>query len=121
MTGKEQSLGNQGEQIAQRFLLEKGYTIRDIQWRCKMGEIDIVAFHQGSLIFVEVKTCRGTQPEIAFANLTPKKRKRLIAAAYAYLSSHNIEEIAWQIDAIGIAISGNDKPIIEHVEDAFDW
>lgn len=121
MATERHQLGNQGEQIAQRYLMDKGYTIRDIQWRCKVGEIDIVAYYHDTLIFVEVKTCQGKKPEFAFANLTPKKQQRFIAAAYEYLAAHNIEDVRWQIDAIGIAISANSPPIIEHVEDAFDW
>jgi putative endonuclease len=113
--------GNYGEQLAAGYLRDNGYDIVTTNWHCQHGEIDIVARKEDMLVFVEVKTRRTTSTQAAFASITPKKRERLIASAYAYLDEYteNDSDSAWRIDAIGVALSR--PPVIDHVEDALDW
>lgn len=110
--------GKQGEQLAAQFLRESGYEVIATNWHCARGEIDIVARKTDTLVFVEVKTRRGRLTEAAFASMTPHKRERLIASAYAYLDEHAVDG-AWRIDVIAVALSR--QPVIEHVEDALGW
>lgn len=111
--------GQHGEQLAADFLRDQGYEIITTNWHCQRGEIDIVARQQETLVFVEVKTRRGSKPEMAFASITPKKRERLIASVYTYLDQHDFDGALWRIDVIGVALSS--QPVIEHVEDALGW
>jgi putative endonuclease len=76
--------GTQGEQAAASYLKQHSYEVLATNWHCSRGEIDIVARHQETLVFIEVKTRRGDQPDDAFASVSPAKRKRLIATAYIY-------------------------------------
>lgn len=117
----KQSLGAKGEKLAAQYLEKKEYTIITMNWRCRQGEIDIVAQHGEIYIFCEVKTRRSMTVQDALASITLSKREKFIKAVYHYLNAHELDEIVWRIDAIGIALPPNGKAIIEHVEDALDW
>jgi putative endonuclease len=115
------SLGQRGEQLAAEYLKRQGYTILATNWHCKNGEIDIVAQKADSLIFVEVRTRRADNTESAFESITPRKQARMIAAAQAYIATHELDNMDWRVDMIGIAIPRNGKPIIEYAEDILSW
>ena len=119
--GQTQKIGKKGESIARDFLIQKGYTIIDENWSTRFGELDIVAKKDNVYVFVEVKTRHSKNTESAFASITPAKREKMIKAVYQYLHENDLDDIIWQIDAIGIALHHNQSPIIDHVEDAFDW
>jgi len=84
-------LGPHGEEVAGRYLRERGYRIIARNWRCRFGEIDLIARDGDTLVFVEVKT----RTQLGFGGpegaVTPRKQARLIAAARAYLSSVETE------------------------------
>lgn len=113
--------GAYGEQVAVAYLRQKGYTVTATNWRCKHGELDIVAQAGEMLVFVEVKTRRASDPSQAFLSLTPHKRQRLIASAYSYIDDQRYDNPSWRIDVIGVALPTSGQPVIEHVEDALDW
>lgn len=115
------TLGTRGEDLAVNYLKNKGYTIIEQNWHCQRGEIDIVAQVGELWVFCEVKTRRSTSTQQAFVNITESKAKKIIASVQHYLHEHVLEDVVWRIDAIGIAIPHNGKPIIDHVEDALDW
>lgn len=121
MSTSKMNLGQRGEQIATRYLQQHSYTIVDTNWRCKVGEIDIIARQHDILVFVEVKTRYAHGTEAAFAAITPAKRKRLTHAVYAYLEETNQQDAHWRIDAIAVALSRKGKPVIDHAQDALDW
>lgn len=115
------STGDRGEAIACRFLRAKGYSIVATNWRCREGEIDVVAQDGVTLVFVEVKTRRGLQAGEALVSITPAKRRRMIAAAYAYASQTGEIDPLWRIDALAITISPDGTARCTHVENALDW
>jgi putative endonuclease len=119
--GQTQKTGNKGELIARDFLIQKGYTIVDTNWSTRFGELDIIAHKDELTVFVEVKTRHSKNTESAFASITPTKREKMIKAVYQYIHEKELDDIDWRIDAIGIALHRNQDPIIDHVEDAFDW
>jgi len=119
--GQTQKTGNKGESIARDFLIQQGYTIVDTNWSTRFGELDIIAHKDEVTVFVEVKTRHSKNTESAFASITPTKREKMIKAVYQYIHEKDLDEINWRIDAIGIALHPNQSPIIDHVEDAFDW
>ena len=117
-----QKTGKKGESIAVAFLRQQGYTIIDTRWSSPFGELDIIAKYNDTYVFVEVKTRHSHNSESALASITPSKREKMIRTVYQYLYDHDIDEdTLWQIDAIGIALTRNHPPIIDHVENAFDW
>lgn len=115
------STGARGEEIACRFLRAKGYGIIATNWRCREGEIDVVAQDGSTLVFVEVKTRRGLQAGETLVSITQVKRRRMIAAAYAYAAQTDELDPLWRIDALAITISPDGTARCAHVENALDW
>ncbi len=121
MSATNQATGKHGEQIACAYLQRQEYTILATNWRCVGGEIDIVAQQGEIVVFIEVKTRRTASIDEAFAAITPRKRERMVRAAYAYLEAHYPGETGWRIDAIAIALPPAGKSVMQHVTDALDW
>ncbi len=121
MTRSNRQFGQQGEQLAAAYLRERGYVILETNWRCVGGEVDIVARRGETLVFVEVRTRRASTTESAFESVQPRKQARMTTAAYAYLDAHEMDDIPWQIDVIGVALSSTALPVIDHAENALDW
>lgn len=115
------ALGRRGEQIAHAYLRERGFQILAVNWHCREGEIDIIAERGGILRFIEVRTRSAETTETAFESVQPRKRARLIAAAERYLADHQLEDHAWCIDLLAIAIRRQGAPLIEYQEDALGW
>jgi len=117
MTTQKQTIGKFGEQLALDYLQKNGYRIITTNWRCKWGEIDIIADDGHEMVFVEVKTRRANATESAFENITPAKMEKVIHSAYVYADQNQV--LLWRIDAIGILLSAKSSPQIEHVKNAF--
>jgi putative endonuclease len=121
MAKGKSAVGLYGEQLACAYLLKSNYAILTTNWRCSIGEIDIVAQEKEMIVFSEVKTRRAETTEWAFANVNPRKREKLVKLAYAYLHNHQLDNSLWRIDVIAVALPFNAAPIIEHVQNALDW
>jgi putative endonuclease len=104
MTNARHSLGKRGEQYAAQYLADRGYAIRTRNWRCPVGEIDLVTEHEGQVVFVEVRTRRGNRLGTPEESITPAKRARLIAAAQTYLDEQGQADRDWRIDVVAIEI-----------------
>ena len=109
MTSPRQGLGQRGEELARRRLESLGYAILGQNHRTKHGEIDLVARHQGTLLFVEVRTKRGGTFGSPEESITPSKRTRLIASAQEYLSSADLAECDWRIDLVAVEIDSSGR------------
>lgn len=110
-------LGKQGELIAVDFLIKKGYTIRDKNWRYLKSEVDIIAQKENTIVAVEVKTRTSDYFGDPQDFITKKKVKLLVLAMNEYVISKELDaEVRFDI----IAILQNKKAFkIEHLEDAF--
>lgn len=112
-------IGHIGEQCAVELLEKKGFKILERNWRLRHLEIDIIAANKNEIVFVEVKTrtsMLGGSPEEAVDIV---KRKRMIAAANAYIK-YKREERTLRFDIIGILInSSGEITNISHLEHAF--
>ena len=115
-------LGARGEQLATAYLERRGYAVRARNVRLPpWGEIDIVAERDGTLVFVEVRTRRGDRFGGPLDSLTPAKRRRMVRAAYAYLSRLGKEPPPARIDVIGVTLDLRGRLVrIEHVENAVE-
>lgn len=116
MTTYKQTIGKLGEELAVAYLQNNGYRIITTNWRCKWGEIDIIAHDGQETVFIEVKTHRASATESAFENITPAKMQKVIRSAYLYADTNQIS--AWRIDAIGILLN-HSSHTLEHVTNAF--
>jgi putative endonuclease len=110
-------LGAQGEAIAARFLIKKGYKILATNYRFKHLELDIVCEFDNHLVIVEVKTRSFDavqRPEMA---VTKSKQKQLIKAAHQFIIENEID-LETRFDVIGMILQGN-RSDINHIENAF--
>ena len=107
MTNARHSLGKRGEQYAAQYLADRSYAIQTRNWRCPVGEIDLVTEKEGKLIFVEVRTRRGDRLGTPEESITPTKRARLIAAAQTYLDEQGQADRDWRIDVVAIEIGSH--------------
>ncbi|MBA3869575.1 MAG: YraN family protein [Anaerolineae bacterium] len=116
-----QPFGRQGEQLAVSHLQILGYEIVTTNWRCPLGEIDIIATKDNILVFVEVRSRHAENTEASFESINARKQTKLAALANDYIDMHKLDDTIWRIDVIGVAIPRSGKAIIEHVEDALGW
>lgn len=122
MTGvcsKDQSLGQQGEAFAVSYLKGLKYKILQTNYRCRCGEIDIIARDGKVLVFVEVKTRRGSSygpPQLA---VTPFKQRQISKTALTYLLQNRLMDANARFDVIALVFR-NAEPEVTHIKDAFD-
>ena len=84
------SRGAAGEVLAARFLREKGYTVVSSNFRCRQGEIDIIATHDDYIVFVEVKTRQENALYAPREAVTAAKQRRLLLTAAIYLNRFSV-------------------------------
>jgi len=104
MRRTKRELGQLGEELAVRYLRGQGYLIRERNWRCPLGEMDIVAEDGDCLAFVEVRTRRGRELGTPEESITQVKRSRLIEVAQTYLQEHDWPG-DWRIDVLAVEMS----------------
>ena len=114
------SLGQFGEEQAARYLRRRFYHIVERNYRCRFGEIDLIAKRGGYLVFVEVKLRRDASHGEAREFVTASKQQRVLAAAQLWLSQ-NETELQPRFDVIEVyAPQGDAGPVkINHIENAF--
>jgi putative endonuclease len=104
-----QGLGRTGERLAAESLLSKGYSILERNFRCRQGEIDLVAEDEQDIIFVEVKARRGISFGLPEDALTLRKRRKLVELASYYLDLHTCSDRSWRIDVVAVQFSSSGK------------
>lgn len=121
MTTPRGRLGQWGEEHARRYLEGKGYSVLAINYRSRWGEVDIVARLGEELVFVEVKTRRGSAFGTTEEAVTHTKSQRLIATAQRYLEQEGLEQSDWRIDLIGVQLDQSGKLLaVNHLESAVE-
>lgn len=110
--------GKTGEAIAQKFLLQKGYTILHTNWRYGRCEVDIIAQLDNLLVFAEVKT-RSTN-YFGYPEEAVSRRKQLLLAKAANAYTELLQPNALiRFDVISVTLLEGHEPEIYHIEDAF--
>ncbi len=116
---KRRDVGTLGEKLAKDFLKKRGYRIWETNYRCPEGEIDIIARHKDSLVFIEVRTKKSLAFGSPEESITPTKMGRLRAVASHYQQTHSGLPALWRIDVVAVEIDQKGKPLrIELVENA---
>jgi len=112
--------GKEGEKIAAVFLKKNGYRISDINFRCVLGEIDIIARDKGELVFIEVKTRKSGELGYPEQAVGIKKQKKMSQLALWYLQEKNITDASARFDVVAITMLplGNE---IKLIKNAFDF
>lgn len=102
---RRKALGAQGEARAAAYLHARSYHILARNWRCSIGEADIIAQQGGDLVIIEVRTRRGLlATEQAIASITPAKQLKLMKLAYAYQLQHDLAHLGLRIDVVTVAL-----------------
>jgi putative endonuclease len=112
--------GKTGEGIASGFLTQNGYQILDVNYRCPIGEIDIVARERDELVFVEVKTRKSSAMGYPEQAVGTAKQKKMSQLALWYLRDKKVGDAPVRFDVVAILLlpSGND---IRLIRNAFDF
>ncbi len=114
----KKTLGKEGEDRAAQFLAKKGYKILERNYSTRSGEIDLVALHNGEVVFVEVKTRTSDSygaPELA---VNPRKQLRMIKAALGYIKYKKLHQMPCRFDVV--AITTTDEKGVELIQNAFE-
>jgi putative endonuclease len=108
MKDKRKKLGRLGENLAADRLERQGYVIRQRNYRCPVGEMDIVAEDGDCLVFVEVRTRRGQEYGTPEESITAAKQVKLVEVAQTYLQEHDWPG-DWRIDVVAVELTRGGK------------
>ena len=115
-----QGLGQLGERLAADYLVQCGYHLLTRNFRCRQGEIDIVAEHEQDLVFVEVKARRGIAYGLPEEAVTRRKLQTIQHVAACYREKYHCEECSWRIDIVAVQLSTGGRleeiRIYQHVD-----
>ncbi len=115
LMNQRQVLGRYGEARAAVYLEDQGYQIVERNWRCRDGEIDLIATLESQFVFVEVKTRKGSGFGHPFEAITVEKMARMRLLAAQWCRAHQVNPIKIRLDAISVLISGG-RISIEHLK-----
>jgi len=119
MKNSKRALGIRGEDLAVRYLKKKGYKIIERNYRCQWGEIDLIAHHKGTLIFVEIKSRSSSGFGLPQDAVDRFKQEKLIQAAKAYMAEHYVyETIPARFDVVAVRLTPS-GPEMELIKNAF--
>ncbi len=108
-----------GEKIASQFLRKRGYRIKEANYRCPEGEVDLVAEHKDCLVFVEVRTKRSLAFGTPEESITASKKERLKKVAAYYQQTHDALPQQCRIDVVAIELDRKGRPSrVELIENA---
>ena len=117
---RTKAAGDRGEAEVAKYLRKKGYTLLASQWRCRFGELDLVARDRGGTIcFVEVKLRSAGAIGLPREFVDARKQERLRTAAAAYLSTHDIDAPA-RFDVAEVYAENDGRLRVEYLENAFE-
>ncbi|RJR43519.1 MAG: YraN family protein [Desulfobacteraceae bacterium] len=118
LTRERLDLGREGETLALERLQSLGYRCIARNYRCALGEVDLIAEDGETLVFVEIKT-RGRSLEYAKSAVTERKKRQLSKVALAYMKANNCCNVKSRFDVVAVRVKGGAKEI-EVVKNAFD-
>lgn len=111
--------GQRGEQMAVTFLQRQGYRIACQNYRCRQGEVDIIAWDQETLVFVEVKTKGQRAFGAPQAMVDRHKQQKIVHVAMVYVHEQRLRHVPLRFDVVAITLFPGTAPDVLHVPDAF--
>lgn len=115
---QQQSLGAYGERVAARYLEALGMAVLDRNWRCRVGELDLVLRDGNVLVVCEVKTRRGLGFGHPLAAVRRPKVERLHTLALLWAEAHRVDAPEVRLDLVGVLQPRRGPAQIEHVRGA---
>lgn len=119
MRGQKQVLGSEGERIAEAYLRKKGFRVVERNYRCPVGELDLVFLDRRVLVFVEVKTRTDGRFGEPLEAVDRRKQRKMTKTALFFLSQHRLHHREARFDVVGVSWKGG-EPSVQHVENAFE-
>jgi putative endonuclease len=113
-------LGDRGELEAERYLLKQGLVILERGYQDKLGELDLIAVDNKTVVFVEVKTRTGASVSESTDAVDEQKQKRITRTAKGYLKWHNLQECSVRFDVVAVLWANNAQPQVVHYPNAFE-
>jgi putative endonuclease len=113
---QRRAVGDYGERLAVRELERQGLRVLDRNWRCREGEIDIVAWHRDVLVICEVKTRTSDRYGTAVEAITPEKAARLRRLGTAWAQAHALPGQRLRIDVMAVLVARRSQPVVTHYE-----
>ncbi len=122
-SGSSTEIGNSAETYAEQFLLQQGLVTRTRNYRCKVGEIDLVMLERGTqgniLVFVEVRLRTNKRFAPALETVDFRKQQKIIKTAQRFLQEHKLyDKIACRFDVIALDRTGTAPPV-QWIKNAF--
>lgn len=118
--GRGAELGFLGETLAEGFLRKRGYRIIEKNFRCRLGEIDLIARERKSLVFIEVKLRKSLRYGLPEAAIDFFKKRKIIRAALWYMMSRNLADAPARFDVVTVRIDNEDRTArVRLIRDAF--
>lgn len=113
---RAREVGDRGEDVACAHLQALGWQVIDRNWRCREGELDVVARGDGMLVFCEVKTRRSERFGSPVEAVSSAKARRLRRLAWAWLAERGRRGENFRIDVVGVLCPPGEAPRVQHLE-----
>jgi len=111
--------GRFGEAAAETRYVGRGYRVVARNWRCGIGELDLVLRRGDLLVFCEVKTRRGGRFGAGFDAVDARKRRKLRSLAEVFLQHHAMGPVAVRFDVASVRLRWDGSAVVDVFEDAF--
>ncbi|MFC1824029.1 YraN family protein [Thermodesulfobacteriota bacterium] len=119
MTTSRIDLGKKGEELALKEIIRLGYRCVTRNYRCPLGEIDLIATDGDCLVFLEIKTRKGKSLGYAKEAVNARKKRQLSKVALAYMKANDCVDRKSRFDVVAISLRGG-KAQMEVIKNAFD-
>jgi len=119
LTQERLSLGKFGEDLAFKEIKRLGYKKILRNYRCPLGEVDLVAIDGDTLVFIEVKTRKGRSLSYAKEAVNAKKRRQLSKVALFYMKTNNLNGVRARFDVVAVSLAGGEQQV-ELIRNAFE-
>lgn len=119
MSFHRKRLGAAGEEAALSYLMRQGYRLLEKNYRCRLGEIDLIAEDGESVVFIEVKTRSNLLFGVPQEAVDHSKQKKIRRIAQHFLLSRGLEEKPVRFDVIAVLYSETGDFVIEHLKSVF--
>ncbi len=119
MTGPRQELGAAGEKAAGKYLRRRGYKILERNFSCRLGEIDLICYHDDCIVFVEVKSLSDDAAGDPEDRINRAKQRRLERTARWWVEARGRPDCAYRFDAVSVVLDGDGPPRVRHIVEAF--
>ncbi len=110
MRSDRKRIGQQSEEAARRVLLAQGYRIRECNFRCAVGELDIIAEHAGRLVFVEVRSHTGDAFGAPQESVGNRKQRKVARVAEVYIKQRKLQGRPVRFDVVEVLINQAGRP-----------